>query len=148
MTHFTVNDSIYFECVRKKTRMAFKHEGYISVRGQITHAKICYQNRTWESFEYESLLQKLADRAKLSADDHRIVMRFITGYSEPSPFGALVGVAKLGEIFGNTSKEKTDWKVRMLKAGLGDSMSLPDDWNSLPDDVKAARIDAAIAALK
>ena len=30
----------------------------------------------------------------------------------------IAGVAKLGDVFGTTPKEKNDWKARMLKAGL------------------------------
>ena len=54
-------------------------------------------------------------------------------------------VAMMGDILaGDTLKEKNDWKLRMFKAGMGEALSLPDDWDSLSEEIKAERLDKII----
>ena len=43
-------------------------------------------------------------------------------------------------------KEKNDWKARMLKSGFGNmGLEMPEDWNSLDEETKEARLNAVIA---
>ena len=63
-------------------------------------------------------------------------------------FGAIAGVAMMGDVFGQTLAEKNAWKLRMVKAGLGNGISIPDDWDLLPEEEKAKRLDAMIAMMK
>ena len=67
-----------------------------------------------------------------------------------SALNAVAMVAQLGDILhAGNAKASNDWKVRMLKAGLESrGLSMPDDWDSLPEEVKEARLDGAIAQLK
>ena len=60
----------------------------------------------------------------------------------------VANVASLGNIFSDNQAEANAWKARMLKAGLGDGLSLPEDWSDLDEATKEARLDAAIAQLK
>jgi len=62
-----------------------------------------------------------------------------------NPFKAVGMVAAFGNIFCQTLKEKNDWKLRMIKAGMGNGLILPDDWDTLSEEVKAKRLDAVIA---
>lgn len=56
-------------------------------------------------------------------------------------------VAMMGDIFGANMKESNDWKKRMLKAGIGEGVDIPDDWDQLPEEEKKRRLDGAIGAL-
>lgn len=56
-------------------------------------------------------------------------------------------VASLGELFGKTQKEKNDWKTRMLKAGAP-QLSIPDDWETLPEAEKERRLNQVIAVMQ
>jgi hypothetical protein len=56
-------------------------------------------------------------------------------------------VASLGELFGKTQKEKNDWKTRMLKAGAP-QLSIPDDWETLPEAEKEHRLNQVIAIMQ
>ena len=57
-------------------------------------------------------------------------------------------VAKMGEIFGTNQKEKNDWKVRMIKAGLENKgLIMPEDWNTLSENEKEKRLNRAIEQL-
>jgi hypothetical protein len=57
-------------------------------------------------------------------------------------------VAMMGELLAGPSKaEKNDWKARMLKAGLGEGIHMPEDWDSLSEDEKERRLNGGIDAL-
>jgi len=51
-------------------------------------------------------------------------------------------VAMMGEIFGQTLKEKNDWKKRMLATTQG--IDFPDDFDTLPEEERKRRLDEAI----
>ena len=64
------------------------------------------------------------------------------------PLKSVGMVAALGEIFGSTKKEKNDWKLRMLKAGLSSKgLSVPEDWDRLSEEDKENRLNGAIAQI-
>jgi len=57
-------------------------------------------------------------------------------------------IALLGDVFGNTKKEKNDWKARMMKAGLeGKGLTMPEDWDDLTEDEKEKRLNGAIECI-
>ena len=71
MKIFTINKTLSVVCQSLPTRTAFKHEATLIVNGSATDitAKICYQNRTWERYQYESVLQSLADKMAKEAKE-------------------------------------------------------------------------------
>ena len=46
----------------KSTRTGFKHEVWVLDGFVRTEAKVCYLNRTWESFRYQTALHKLMEK--------------------------------------------------------------------------------------
>lgn len=47
-------------CEWEKTRYGFRHVAVLLHKGQeVGRAKQCYYNRTWERFQYETVLQEL-----------------------------------------------------------------------------------------
>lgn len=158
MRIFEINDRIKAVCEWKKTRVAFKHEATLIVDGnECETVKICYLNRTWEEYEFQSVLEKLAEKTRSISEEEKALFRdkIKNGFMKEAEketdakLGTIAMVAKMGEIFGGTLKEKNDWKARMLKAGLGDAMlEMPEDWNELTEEEKKKRLDAAIDSLK
>ena len=60
MRIFKLDDRFQVVCESKSTRSGAKHEAVLMSNGyQVEKTKICYLNRTWEYFEYESVLVKL-----------------------------------------------------------------------------------------
>ena len=58
-------------------------------------------------------------------------------------------VVSMGEIFCDKKKDKNDWKLRMLKAGLENKgLSVPDDWDTLTEAEKEKRLNGVIAIAK
>jgi len=153
MKTFKINDELEIVCEWKKTRMAFKHEATLLKNGEeIGKHKICYSNRTWESFEFESVINGLLNKIKTLTDIEKTdFLKKISGKASEEldrKFGSIAMVAKLGDIFGKDQKEKNDWKARMLKAGLGGSgLIMPEDWNELDEDTKTARLNGVIEQL-
>jgi len=152
---FTVDDHITIVCEWKKTRSAFKHVATLFVDGQERdEVKICYQNRTWESFEFESVLQKLlekTDAIQLTDTERADFFKRASGEANDetlSGFKRVAAIAQLGEIFGRSTEERNAWKARILKAGLGHlGLDIPSDWNQLDEAQKETRLNAVIDQL-
>ncbi len=72
MEHYTTTrKGITFEvfCQSGSTRHGFKHTVELWQNGYyIAEAKICYLNRTWERYRYESTIHKAIDAATFSRD--------------------------------------------------------------------------------
>ena len=125
---------------------------------EVENGKVCYYNRTWESYDFQTVLYNVVSKAfknKLITDEQKKLSdEFIKEGKEAheeinSHFKTVSMVAQMGEIFGNTKKEKNDWKTRMLKAGLENKgLRMPEDWDSLDEDSKELRLNAVIKGLK
>ena len=49
-------------CVSEGTRSGFHHTARLIINGYgFESVKICYLNRTWESYQFETVLHKLVD---------------------------------------------------------------------------------------
>ena len=151
MTEFRVNDKISVICESQKTRSGFRHLATLLINGcECEKTKICYLNRTWERFEYESVLEKLAEKAgMLTKEEKADFQDYIKNYRSLNCFSSVAMVAALGDLFGNSQKDKNDWKYRMLKAGLEKSgLIMPDDWTTLDESEKERRLNGVIEELK
>lgn len=158
MQIFKVNKKIEIICETKDTRTAFKHVATLLLNGYEQETiKICYLNRTWESYTYESVLQKLAKKTKyLNKKEKRLLKKKIENqfHEEDRKERQLENktiamIAMMGNIFGKDQKEKNDWKTRMLKAGLQNrGLTMPEDWNELKEEEKENRLNKVIAILK
>jgi hypothetical protein len=140
---FHVTDDITIICRAERTRSGFRHLATLLQTGE--RAKETYWNRTWESFEFQTVLRRLA--SKVGGNLGTQIEKFATEYREESNLGIIGLVAALG-IFTDTQKDANDWKIRMIKAGLGEAISAPDDWDTLTEDEKERRLDQAIAELR
>jgi hypothetical protein len=153
MKTFQVNDSIEFVCRSESTRYGFRHLVTLIYNGQEQGTdKLCYYNRTWERFEFESVLERIIDRnSTLSDQEKKLCREYLKSYGDrdaAEAFKTVAFVAKLGEVFGNTPEEKNAWKKRMLKAGLTNKgLEFPEDWDKLPEAEKSKRLDKAIEVL-
>ena len=155
MQSFKITDELEAICEWKKTRVAFKHEATLLRNGRaVEQVKICYQNRTWERYTYESVLQKLLSKANryLSPAEVKAFEKAIEqgDRHDREALKSVAAVAALGAIIhGDDKKASNDWKARMLAAGLeGKGLIMPEDWETLSEDDKQARLDGAIAILE
>jgi hypothetical protein len=148
MKTFKVNNQTSVVCESKNTRYGFKHEATLIIDGWTKDkAKCCYYNRTWESFEFESVIKNLLAGTKLLSKGQKTrFLNKISGKSHKeteSQFKTLGMIMKMGDILCDGQKEKNDWKERMLKAGMENKgLIMPDDWPSLSEDDKQQRLNA------
>jgi len=62
MRIFTLDSQYNIVCNWQNTRYGFRHIATLHKNGfEIARAKCCYYNRTWERFEFESVLNKLVE---------------------------------------------------------------------------------------
>jgi len=151
MKTFDLSKDYAVVCEYKKTRMAFKHEATIMQNGcEVYKTKCCYQNRTWESYDFQSVLHK-AIRGFFKGEDVQKFMDKVDGKGAAdvkSSLGSVGMVAAFGDLLCSTPEDKNSWKMRMLKAGMGAGFQPPDDWDQLPEEEKQRRLDGAIASLR
>ena len=155
MKRFKINDKYDIICESVKTRNGFKHVAQLkqtTFYQTISETKVCYLNRTWESFEYETVIEKL-----LSYNTDIFPKQTITKFLKrqrgeykkqaKSMFNTVSMVAQIGNILCNDQKEKNDWKKRMLLAGLP-GLDIPQDWDTLSEEEKETRLNNVINELQ
>ena len=154
MTKYKIDKNLEIVCEYKKTRNAFKHEATLLKDGyEIESTKKCYSNRTWERFEFESVIKKLLDKTKIITERRKTnFIERISGESSKKTsdsLKAIGNIAKLGEIFSDTKKGKNDWKEKMIKIGLGNKgLIMPEDWNELSENEKERRLNGVVKMLQ
>lgn len=151
MKIFKITDRIEIVCESERTRYGFRHLATLFVDGhEADKGKCCYYNRTWESYEFQSVLFEVVRKSKtLNEDEKKICKSWIECYRESNPmFKSVAMVAMMGDVLCKDQKEKNDWKARMIKAGLGNSgVQMPEDWDSLDEQTKQERLDKVIACM-
>ena len=152
MKSFNVKKGIDIITRYEKTRSGFRHTASLMVSGvEVDFTKIPYQNRTWERFEFESVIEKLLDKTDIISDSEK--QKFLDKASGRSreevekKFQSIGAIAEIGNIFATTQKEKNVWKKRMLEAGLPE-LDVPDDWDTLSEKEKEKRLDKVISLMK
>lgn len=149
MKIFKITPEIEVVCDSERTRYGFRHLATLFINGiEREKDKCCYYNRTWERYEYQSVLYNVINKAFknkiLTEEQKKICDEFIEGdHTDWTPFKTVSNVAKLGEVFCDNQKDKNDWKKRMLKAGLPE-LDIPEDWDTLSEDEKGKRLDKVI----
>jgi len=155
MKTFRINKDYQIVCEYQKTRNGFKHTAKLKQMtffNTVSETKVCYLNRTWENFEYETVIEKLLSFntdiiPKGTQTKFLNKCKGIEHKKVNDQFKTVSMVAQIGNILCNDQKETNDWKKRMLLAGLP-GLSIPDDWNELNENEKTIRLDNVINELK
>jgi hypothetical protein len=155
MKIFKVNENIQIICDRKTAKNGFKHIAKLMVnKKEKTRTSISYMNRTWESYEYESVLNSLVGKVKkIDSETLMILKDYLKNYDPRKDslddFSSVANIAKLGGFFTDNQKESNEWKKKMLLAGFGNQgLFFPDDWDDLDEDVKETRLDEVIKTME
>jgi len=76
MREFKLNRDIKVYCENYQTSCTWGHKGFIEVKGIETNkAKIRYINRTWEKFEYQSLIYELVNNCNVITDKQKLKLK-------------------------------------------------------------------------
>jgi len=144
MKTFNLPNGYKIVCEWKKTRTAFKHTARIEQAGSTVYeTKVCYLNRTWERFEFQSVAQK-AIRAYFKEADQKKYIDALDKQDQEgdSAFKTIATIASLGDIFCEKKEDKIAWKKRFLAKTPG--IDFPEDFDQLPEKEKQRRLDGAI----
>jgi len=148
MKSFKIDKEYEILCDSESTRSGFRHIAILMQNDdEIFRTKVCYQNRTWESYTFQSVIFRLIEKTnEFSEAKKEKLMKYFRDYRGESSFNSscnsILGVMAVGELLSNTKKEKNDWNLRMLKAGLGSfGLNIPKNWDSLSEDEKTKRIE-------
>ena len=149
MRKFDINNEYEAICEWKKTRNGFKHEATLLRNGEeVARAKECYLNRTWESYEYETVLRKLLKNTSILSEKETTDFLENGRRKEhervDKTFSTISMVAKIGEVLCDSKKDANDWKKRMISAGLPE-VTFPSDWEELCEEEKERRMNEALA---
>ena len=72
MKKFTVNDRIIIIAESKDTRSGFKHVAHLFLGdNEVEETKVCYLNRTWESYQYQTVIHKLIEKSKFLTPEEK-----------------------------------------------------------------------------
>ena len=72
MQLFKLSPKYSVVCRAESTRSGFRHLATLLAYGQdLEEAKRCYQNRTWESYGYQSVLNKLVNNSTCLTDKEK-----------------------------------------------------------------------------
>lgn len=151
MKIFKINDRIEIVCESESTRYGFRHLATLMVNGsEFANGKCTYHNRTWERYEFQSVLKNVINKSDLSEKEKKLCNDFIDDYKEnDSTMRTTMAIAKLGDLFCDDKKSKNDWKKRMIKAGLQNrGLQFPDDWDKFSEDDKENRLNHCIEMMK
>lgn len=150
---FEINENLKANCWSEDTSYGFRHLAELDRNYcTIATAKCAYYNRTWERYTYESVLNRLLENSskkltQTDKDDFKALIESDTGVKKDmAGLSFIAGIAKLGEFFTDTKADSNAWKTKMLKAGIP-QIDFPDDFDSLPEDEKARRLNGAIDTL-
>ena len=144
---FTLDNGAVVECGWQNTNYGFRHLAVLRQYPLRVEAKACYYNRTWESYEYASVVHSAIRKAFPKEAD-----ALITKVDDQArgrindQFGMIAGIAKLGEILCEKPEEKNDWKKRMRTAGMP-GIDFPEGFDALSEDEKQRRLDGVINSL-
>ena len=149
MKFFKLDDTYTVNCEFKKTRMAFKHVAVITENGRpVYETKICYQNRTWERYEFESVIHRaIRSHFKKAApvEDYIKAANAIGNGIEEARFQPLKAICTLGSILCETADGKAKWNKRMLSTVPG--LDFPDEFDQLPAEERERRLNNAVKVL-
>lgn len=155
MEKFILSPEYEITCEWKKTRDGFCHKAKLHKNGRIvSQAREGYLNRTWESYEYQTVIHKLIQHAwkkchvdwtEEQREKYKAVADIQGKEKIDTSFGLIGGIAKLGELICDKQKDKNAWKKKML--GTIPGIEFPDNFDSLPEDEKEERLDKAIGQL-
>jgi len=108
--------------------------------------KVCYQNRTWERYEYETILKKVVNSYFTNNKQKEKFLKVISiNQHKDDTFKTVRAVCAIGQIFCKDLKERNNWDKRMFSTING--ISFPDNWDNLSEEEKRTRLDKVKQAL-
>lgn len=139
---FELDGTYSITCWVYETRYSWGHYAEIAKNGSVfNETKYTYYNRTWESYQYQSIIHGLINKARLP-DTYNKIADAIGEGNTSKELAHLRLVAVTAGILGTP-----DTQLKTLITATGGAITKPDDWDTLTDTEKKERLDKAIEVL-
>lgn len=146
MDCFTLSEQYHVVCRSEKTRYGFRHLASLKKDStEVAHSKACYYNRSWEAYEYQTVIHNVIDKffsPQLAGKYKKKVDISARGQVSKS-FQTAAAVAKLGALLFPKQEEKNAFQQRIISTIPG--IDFPEDFSSLSEAEKSKRLDGVIA---
>lgn len=151
---FKLDDNTTVDCFTYEQYCERGHKAYLKINNKrLARRKIKYINRTWEAYTYQTILSCIVESvsnkiiSKVDKERYQKKIQDDSFSQDRDAFKSIAIIAKMGELLTDTQKGANDWKARILKAGIGEALSMPEDWDTLTENEKQDRLDKAIQAI-
>jgi len=149
MKAFQLTNEYQVICRAENTRYGFRHLAELTHDGYIVaKAKTCYYNRTWEAFEFQTVLHKVINSYfnSSTAQGYRDITDSKAHTDIDASFKAIGLLATMGNALCESQEDKNKWKQRMLAARLPE-LDFTTDFGQLTEAEKEQRLDKVIKQL-
>ena len=140
--NFTINDRLTVHCQSENTSYGFRHLATLYENGyEIGRAKCTYHNRTWERFEFDTVMQRLESKE---------VNEFVENRTSDAGTERLKSIGAMSALFNLVAADTDIKRKNKFKKGLVEKAGgadFPDDWDDLPEEEKERRLDKALEVL-
>lgn len=161
MKSFEFGEGYKVMCRSERTRYGFRHLCELTHNyNVIAKTKACYYNRTWESYEFQSVIHQAISAAfdnrtrsqqKKGEAPNPLIKQYCEEIDarargeETKRFDPVKAICAVGALLTDTPEERAKWDKRMLSTVPG--IDFPEDFDSLPVEEQQKRLDAAKGVL-
>jgi hypothetical protein len=114
-------DNITLSCYTTNTRNGFTHQCFSSDFPEVTKSRICYCGRTWEAFEYETVLRSFISKLPMSMQSE-IIAKVVDKTAEEEH----EKTTKQVETFANTFNALSDDSKNRMRRIFADGINTPE----------------------
>ena len=155
MKTYNFGEGYQVNCRSEKTRYGFRHLCELTQNYNVlAKTKACYYNRTWESYEFQSVIHQAigiafgaGGRRKNTPDQIALIKQYKDEIDarargiEAKRFDPVKMVCAFGALLTSNPEERANWDKRMLSTIPG--IDFPDDFDQLPVEEQQRRLDKA-----
>ncbi len=157
MKTYSFGEGYQVNCRSEKTRYGFRHLCELTKDyNVIAKTKACYYNRTWEAYEFQSVIHQAINAAfdnrtraqqKKGQEINPLIKQYCDEVDarargiEAKKFDPVKMVCAVGALLTDNPEERANWDKRMLSTIPG--IDFPDDFDSLPVEEQQRRLDKA-----
>ena len=161
MKTYSFGEGYQVNCRSEKTRYGFRHLCELTQNYNVlAKTKACYYNRTWEAYEFQSVIHQAIQAAfdnrtraqqKKGQEINPLVKQYCDEIDarargiEAKRFDPVKMVCAFGALLTSNPEERANWDKRMLSTIPG--IDFPADFDQLPAEEKQRRLDAAKGVL-
>ena len=159
MKIYNFGEGYQVNCRSEKTRYGFRHLCELTQNYNVlAKTKACYYNRTWEAYEFQSVIHQAigiafgaGGRRKNTPDQIALIKQYKDEIDarargiEAKRFDPVKMVCAFGALLTSNPEERANWDKRMLSTIPG--IDFPDDFDQLPAEEKQRRLDAVKGVL-